>query len=366
MRPLQDGIDRGMGDAQGPADPMGSLAAGTAHGTDARAAMGSAGAAFQSCRSALAVAPLSHGGPADAERWAHFGLRIARLPETPEASESAPAQPGRSVASLSSGPVPDGGSHESFTFFQRSARSIRSARTNGPRGYSPEAGIVHPAVADVLVMHSDETVAVIPMLAGDGHMVFEAYSSGEMLQEVMRRQLDVLVIPDNQETVEGVELLAVLRRMTSAGIVMVGEGQADHIASALLLGADTYLTVPVHPRELRGRLLGLLRLGRGKNAPGVENAKFQLLQEQPGENPSAMLSEVEARLFKALFERQGAVVAANRLAADVWGDGRKQGSLRFYIRRLRSKLMLKGLFRIDTQMGAGYRLAFSGAEAGGE
>ena len=124
-------------------------------------------------------------------------------------------------------------------------------------------------MADVLVMHSDETVAVIPMLAEDGHSVFEAYGSGEMLQEVMRRQMDVVVIPDNQETVEGVELLAVLRRMTSAGIVMVGEGQSDQITSALLLGADSYLVIPVYPRVLRGRLRSLLRVGRGQDAPEV-------------------------------------------------------------------------------------------------
>lgn len=114
-------------------------------------------------------------------------------------------------------------------------------------------------MADVLVMHSDKTAEVIPMLVGDGHSAFEAYGGGEMLQEVMRRPFDVLVIADNQEAVEGVELLARLRRMTSAGIVVVGEGHSDHLTSALLLGADAYLVIPVQPRELRARLDGLLR-----------------------------------------------------------------------------------------------------------
>ena len=116
--------------------------------------------------------------------------------------------------------------------------------------------MVFPDMADVLVMRGDETAGVVPMLAGDGRSVIEAYSSGEMLQEVMRRHLDFVVIPDNQETVEGVELVAVLRRMTSGAIVMVGEGRSDQVKSALLLGADTYLTIPVHPRDLRGRLSG--------------------------------------------------------------------------------------------------------------
>ena len=124
-------------------------------------------------------------------------------------------------------------------------------------------------MADVLVMHSDETVGLIPMLALDGHSVFEAYGSGEMLQEAIRRQLDVLVIPDSQDTVGGVELLGTLRRMTGAGIIMVGEGRSKDVASALLQGADTYLAIPVNPRELRARLRGMLRGGRGQDAPEV-------------------------------------------------------------------------------------------------
>jgi DNA-binding response OmpR family regulator len=239
------------------------------------------------------------------------------------------------------------------------------------------------ANVDVLLLASGETEPLVAILKADAdNRVFVARTAGEFLQELLRRPIDVSVIADRGEMVEGVDLLSVVSRMSSTAIFVVGEGGQDRIASALLQGADAYLTVPVSPAELRGRLHAVLwrQRPRGRDGSGNGNGHGSgngsngsgTAQGTKPQRFSAWLSEdelrfmldqltnVEKKLFTALYNQDGAVVASDRLATTVWGSELKNAALRFYIRRLRSKLEAHGLLRIVSRKGFGYQIAFGG------
>ncbi|MEE9261680.1 MAG: winged helix-turn-helix domain-containing protein [Dehalococcoidia bacterium] len=211
-------------------------------------------------------------------------------------------------------------------------------------------------MAAVLILTSEETLPLVAILAGAGHRVIEVHSSGEALHEVLRRQLDVVTIADNGELVEGVELLPVLRQMTAASIVVVGEGEQSRVAQALFLGADVYLHCPVDADEIRSRIHALVRPRSERRSTNGDPKQFERNRARAPQPYLPALSPVELRLMRALLRRRGGVASPERLAADVWGDGDKRASLRFYIRRLRAKLESHSFLRILNRKGIGYRL----------
>ena len=119
-------------------------------------------------------------------------------------------------------------------------------------------------MATILILPNDEIESLIGVLAEGGHTVIEAHDSGEVLQRVMRAGLDAVVLPDAAELTDGQEMLPVVRRLTSAVIVVVGEGDEVKMANALFLGADAYLQYPDEPNRVRSRLRALLRPRRAR------------------------------------------------------------------------------------------------------
>ncbi len=208
----------------------------------------------------------------------------------------------------------------------------------------------------VLIVASEETFPLVALVAQVGYGVIEASDSGEALQQVLRRSPDAVILRDDAEPVEGVELLPVLRQMTSAVIIVVGEGGENRMAQALFQGADAYWKLPVDAGKLSSRLRSLLRRLRERRRTDGHGRIHSMSQEKPLQPYLSTLSPVEARLLSSLLERGGAMAPTDQLVADVWGEGDRRASLRFYIRRLRAKLEPSGFFRILNRKGIGYRL----------
>ena len=216
-------------------------------------------------------------------------------------------------------------------------------------------------MATVLVADLGETfpfAQLVKAAAQARHKVIEAYDAGQALQEVMRHQPDATIIPDKAESADGVELLPLLRRLASGVIIVVGDGQGVSTARALFLGADAYWKYPVDDTELRSRLRTLLRPRQVANKTnGSKN--IDLMKREDIKAYTRGLTPVEMRLFQHLVKQGGSLVPAEQLASDVWGQGKKQDSLRFYIRRLRIKLEPQGLLRIVNHKGIGYRIVLT-------
>ena len=137
---------------------------------------------------------------------------------------------------------------------------------------------------------------------------------------------------------------------------MVGEGEQSRVAQALFLGADVYLHYPVDADEFRSRIDALVRPRSELRSTNGYQRQFVRARERAPRPYLPELSPVELRLLRALLRRRGEVASPERLAADVWGDGEKRASLRFYIRGLRAKLASHSFLRILNRKGIGYRL----------
>ena len=211
------------------------------------------------------------------------------------------------------------------------------------------------AMATVLIVSPELASYLQVPTAEEDHRVIVADGSGDTLQQVMRRRPDVIIMPEDSESVEGADLLPVVRGLSDAIIIVVGTGETDKVAQALFEGADAFLAHPIDRAGLRSRLRALLRRRTAGRQMRCLN-RLTPTHHRAVQAYLAVLTPVEQRLFKLLVEQNGSMVPSDRLLADVWGDKGKETSLRFYVRRLRAKLEPHELLRIFSQKGIGYRL----------
>ena len=114
-------------------------------------------------------------------------------------------------------------------------------------------------MATVLLVSSEPSDQLTVVAAEEGHNVVEVATVGEALQQATFLSPDVVIMPDDAESVDGVDPLPIVRRDVDATIIAVGTGEAQKTSQALFNGADSYLKRPVDRSELRGRLRSLLR-----------------------------------------------------------------------------------------------------------
>ena len=126
-------------------------------------------------------------------------------------------------------------------------------------------------MAFVLIYSREDSSSFIQVVAEMGHRVLEAHDSGHVLQLVMRRRLDVVVLPEDAEPVNGEGLLTLVRRLSAAAIIVVGEGTEMKMTRALFRGADAYLPYPLDHAQLRGRLRAFLRPRRVRDTVESED-----------------------------------------------------------------------------------------------
>ena len=212
----------------------------------------------------------------------------------------------------------------------------------------------------VLVMELDQAYleSTTQLFLEQGFDVKQAMDGGEGLSMVMEREPRVILLAEEMPSLEGVELLPLLRRVTRAPIIVLGSGGEASVVRALLQGADMYLTRPVNHPELISRVRVLFRRSEaepGDNLPATSHMAYG----ERAEVPPISLTSTESRLMRCLLKDPDRVISHRALMFGVWGspvDGRR---LRFYISRLRRKLDNTLPFRLLSQRGVGYRLVIS-------
>ena len=145
-----------------------------------------------------------------------------------------------------------------------------------PRRLHPNPLIFAFEMPYVLVMEVDRAFleSITQLLLEHGFDVKQAMESGEALSAVMEREPRVILLAEEMPSMDGMELLPLLRRVTRAPIVVLGSGGEAAVVKALLQGADIYLTRPVNHPELISRV----------------RAFFRRSEAEPGERPSGNVS----------------------------------------------------------------------------
>ncbi len=203
---------------------------------------------------------------------------------------------------------------------------------------------------------SDLRCSIVNGLACNNFEVIYEANGGQGVARILDMNPEVIVLSEDTPVVGGVEYLPLIRRVTSAPIVIVGDGDDIRVVSALVNGADMYVRKPVNSQELVSRVRALCRrIGIESEFARMSTYGTVSLDDLPVD-VRLSLSDTEARLLGCLMERCGDVIGHEELMTKVWGMTVKRERLRFYVHRLRRKLSNVAQFNLHTMIGVGYRL----------
>ncbi|MEV6413122.1 response regulator transcription factor [Kribbella sp. NPDC051718] len=127
--------------------------------------------------------------------------------------------------------------------------------------------------AQVVLAEDDEKQAelVRRYLERENHEVTVVHDGRSALDEVRRRQPELLVLDVMLPGVDGLDVCRILRRESDIPVLMLtARTEEDDMLLGLDLGADDYMTKPFSPRELAARVRTLLRRSNGRPSPATE------------------------------------------------------------------------------------------------
>jgi len=172
--------------------------------------------------------------------------------------------------------------------------------------------------------------------------VLEIGTDEEALRVVARGEPDLALIHVAFSTVDGVEVLRRLRRVSAMPVIAFSESSelADKIA-ALDAGADDYITIPFETEEVVARGRALFRRVVKRAPIRVGDLTIDVSRRQvayAGER--VWLTPIELNLLQVLIANHGNLLTHEDLFDTVWGSRPARGRerLRVTIHHLRQKL----------------------------
>lgn len=186
-------------------------------------------------------------------------------------------------------------------------------------------------------------------LAAAGFSTLQASASVEGLLQVLDSSPDLIIVAEEMPPLRAADLIVILRRVSDAPIIVIGQdGDPDEIA-ALESGADTYLRRRNSRRLLTARVNALLR-----RYPPPEDPVASLWPDPI----RISLTVTERRLLACLRNHGGRLLSLEDLRVEVWGETVGVFTVKHYLRRIRRKLQTEpcGL-ELKCVRGVGYRVA---------
>ncbi len=186
-------------------------------------------------------------------------------------------------------------------------------------------------------------------LAAAGFSILQASGSVEGLLQVLESGPDLIIVAEEMPPLQAGDLIAVLRRVSDAPIIVIGDDGDPSEIAALASGADVYVRRRDSHRLLTARVIALIR-----RFPPREGPEASLW---PTVLPMS-LTATERRLLACLSNHIGQPVSLADLRVEVWGETAGTDNVKHYLRRLRKKLETQpcGL-EVVCIRGVGYRLA---------
>lgn len=218
----------------------------------------------------------------------------------------------------------------------------------------------------ILIIDDESSIHTVlsAYLKTEGFEFLSAYDGPTGLAAARSFKPDIVVLDVMLPGMDGIELLANLRRESNVYVIMLTarSEETDKIVG-LSVGADDYLTKPFSPRELVARIKAALR--RLQNPTGntgeIVTLNFAHLRIDVaarrvwvGQN-LIDLTSVEFDLLLALAQHQSMVLSREQLLEKIWGYD-YFGDTRVvdvHIGHIRQKLGNESM--IETIRGIGYR-----------
>ena len=218
--------------------------------------------------------------------------------------------------------------------------------------------------------HSRDTVELLrSLLEPEGFTTLCAYNGRTAQLLARRHQPSLLLLDQALPLLDGLDLCRELRRAGSEAAIFILSDRAGELNTLLAFGAgaDDYVPLPVHPRELIGRMKAALRrTGAGASRPSetLRCGQIELNSERRearAAGKTLALTSLEYELLAAFVSHPGRVFSREELL------GRLEGFLRgepfdravdIHVSNLRRKLRaaLDDSVPLETVRGVGYRL----------
>ena len=219
----------------------------------------------------------------------------------------------------------------------------------------------------VVVAEDDPNQAKIVKLylEREGHAVVVADNGMAALEEVRRREPDLLILDVMMPKLDGHDVCRILRQESEVPILLLTARSAeDDVLIGLDLGADDYVTKPYRPRELMARVRALLRRTAGK-APVDRIVRYDDLEIDPGKRSVTVhgrevaLTASEFDVLLTLVGTPGLVFTRLQLMEAVmgWDYQGMERTIDAHVKNLRRKLGddAKSPRYIATVVGVGYK-----------
>ncbi|MDE2597262.1 MAG: response regulator transcription factor [Sphingomonadales bacterium] len=205
------------------------------------------------------------------------------------------------------------------------------------------------------------------VLAADGHEAVAAANGRDAIALAGRGGIDAVLLDLGLPDRDGLELIAALRKVSPAPILIVSaRGEVAEKVAALDLGAADYITKPFDGDEVRARLRAALRQSQTARTPDGElrHGSIRMLPDRHEAEVSGRqlsLTPKEYAVLQALVEAAGRVLTHAALLERVWGKAHRGDVeyLRVAVRALRLKIESDPSRpeMIRNEPGIGYRLA---------
>lgn len=220
--------------------------------------------------------------------------------------------------------------------------------------------------AKILIIDDESSIHTVltAYLKTEGFEFQSAYDGPTGLAAARTFKPDIIVLDVMLPGMDGIELLANLRRESNVYVIMLTarSEETDKIVG-LSVGADDYLTKPFSPRELVARIKAALR--RLQNPTGnsgeivvlnFAHLRIDVAARRVWVSENLIdLTSVEFDLLLALAQHQSMVLSREQLLEKIWGYD-YFGDTRVvdvHIGHIRQKLGDESM--IETIRGVGYR-----------
>ena len=225
--------------------------------------------------------------------------------------------------------------------------------------------------------HAPDSVALLrSLLEREGYTALCAYN-GRMAQQLARQHHPALLLLDEAlPLVDGLEVCRALRADRDLPAIFILSDRPDELNKLLAFsaGADDYLPLPMHPRELLGRVRVALRR-MTVAAPARDVVRCGGIELEPAQRRARAaghdiaLTSLEYELLSIFAHAPGRVFSREDLLGRLGGFLRGaplDRAIDIHVSNLRRKLraaMGPGA-PIETVRGVGYRLRGDNADAG--
>lgn len=212
----------------------------------------------------------------------------------------------------------------------------------------------------LLVVEDDRALGplLLRMFRAHGHDAELAADGQRGLHLALTRAYDVLVIDRGLPAIEGLDLLARLRRSgtTAPALILTALGTLADRVEGLDRGADDYLVKPFEVEELMARVRVLARRNaQPERALDIGSACFDPLSRAVtrADGTVVTLSGRESDLLRLLAQNTSRVFTRDEIVTRVFPESTTATLADTYVHYLRRKL---GTDAVRTVRGVGYRL----------